>query len=236
VFRGVAVAKRKSKLNVAPDDGFQHAEALNITEKDWSRIEKAYQRALTDGQRKLILSVTVDFLIFVPGEAAAEAVRTVANEVGRVRKACKKFLDLYMQNINSNSQGSALISEKFKIHMRHKLFYRYLTSYIDACDWALAEIKDPKNHGWRQGDMWNMWVKQLTTIAREGGLPHQARQDEDATKTRSSPFVMFVHELQKCIPLGFRRSTHSESALATAINRARRVKYEKLKPGIRPVL
>lgn len=220
----MAVAKRKVKLNVALGDD-QYAMALSITDQDWSRIEKAYQHTLAPEQRKSIFKVTWGFLSFVPGEAGAEAVRMVANEVGGVRRAGQAFLDLYMQNINSNSQGSALISKKFEIQRKHKLFHNYLTSYIDACDYAMAEIKDPKNHGWHKGDMWNLWVRQLTDIAREGGLPHQVRQDDDKNKIRkSSPFVVFVCELQKCIPSGFRRSTHSESALATAISRARRVK------------
>lgn len=220
----MAVAKRKIKLNVALGDD-QHAMALNITKQDWSRIEQAYQCTLTAQQKKAIFNVTWNFLSFVPGEAGAETVRTEANEVGRAQKACQTFLDLYMHNINSNSQGSALISERFEVHKKHKLFHSYLTSYIDACDWALAEIKDPKNHGWRKGDMWNLWVKELTAIAREGRLPHQVRQDDDKNRAgKSSPFVVFIRELQISIPLEFRRPIHSESALATAIVRARRVK------------
>ena len=64
-------------------------------------------------------------------------------------------------------------------------------------------------------------------IVKEHGLPYEVRKDSDKQKPNSpiSPFVLFVDELQKCIPNEFRRhsppGSERREALATAIGRAR---------------
>jgi hypothetical protein len=79
-----------------------------------------------------------------------------------------------------------------------------------------------------ENEWWNLWVHILTRIMIEHGLPYQARKDSDKSKHEvPSAFVSFVFELQKYMPVGCWKYTHSLDALAQAINRARQTKAIK---------
>ena len=217
------MARRKAKLNSAITD-YQHAMALNISEQDWARIEKAYKQKLSPARRKKIYAATWCFMSFAPSEANAEVVSAAANNLARVRRAGQEFLDLYLLNLNSEDQSAQLVAENFDIQTRYKRFHSDLTAYIKACDFALTEIRNPANHGWPSGGMWRLWIRRLTEIAQEGGLPHQARKDDEKVKEgKTSPFIAFVRELQNCFPKKAGRFPQTDSALGNAISKARRV-------------
>ena len=218
------MVRRKAKLNSAVDD-LQHAMALNITAQDWARIETAYKQKLSPALRNEIYATTWWFMSFAPSEASAEAVSAAVDNLAGVRKAGQEFLDLYLLNFKSEDGSAQLVAETFDAKTRHIRFHSDLTAYIEACDFALTEIRKPANHGWRSGGMWQLWIRRLTEILKEVGLPHQARKDDAKLHTASvSPFVELVHELQLCIPAEFRRSTQSKGALAATLGRARRDK------------
>lgn len=218
------MAKRKVRLNFARGNN-KYAMELSITDEDWFRIEKAYKHRLSPELRQSIIEATWVFLGFVPGETSAELVKQASDDLKRVKNAAQEFRDLSTQLLNSNSYGSHLVSEEFKIQENYDIFYRHLSLFIKSCDLALVNIHDQHNHGWVAGSMWNWWIRQLTEIVKEEGLPYGARNDVDKNKTGGpSAFVVFVRELQKCVPSKFVPSQQSCGALTTAINRARRVK------------
>jgi len=73
-------------------------------------------------------------------------------------------------------------------------------------------------------------IWQLTEIMREAGLPTGASKDTDKSKSdEPSLFVALVRELQKCLPDGCRKTTHSDEALAGAIGRARASGHKRLR-------
>jgi len=97
-----------------------------------------------------------------------------------------------------------------------------------SCERALAELRSQKDSGFRRGEMWELWVRKLTTILSNKELPTRIRKDSDKTKTaKPSPFVSFIRELQACLPEKYRRSHgqrpdfETNIALSTAIIRAR---------------
>jgi hypothetical protein len=74
-----------------------------------------------------------------------------------------------------------------------------------------------------EAEWWSIWVGLIEEIVKEHGLPYQARKDSDKQKQASpSPFVLFVSELQKHLPVECRKYTHSLNALAQGIYRGRR--------------
>ena len=91
-----------------------------------------------------------------------------------------------------------------------------LTSFSAACKMALADMDDPP--GWRIGEAWEIWICELTLVLDKAHLPTGARTDDLAEQ---SAFTNLVAELQKFVPSRLRRPTHSLSALAKAIQRAR---------------
>ena len=91
-----------------------------------------------------------------------------------------------------------------------------LTSFHVACNAALKELSDPELPSFTKGKSWNLWIRRLTKIMQDAGLPWQVRKDTD----RPPPFAAFVWELQKYLPADCKLS-YAISALPTAISRAR---------------
>jgi hypothetical protein len=91
---------------------------------------------------------------------------------------------------------------------------------IFACQDALKELNNTKDEDFKKGEAWNRWSNELTDIAKAHGLPWRVRKDSDKQKSRSSPFVEFVWELQQSVPKAHRR--YSRGALAVVIVGARR--------------
>jgi hypothetical protein len=92
-----------------------------------------------------------------------------------------------------------------------------LTSFRDACTLALRDLQDAPS--FREGGARDIWILRLTQIMEDNGLSVGVRKDAGG-KSRSdkqSPFVLFVRELQFCLPDACRCSMQSDSALAKAI-------------------
>jgi hypothetical protein len=87
-----------------------------------------------------------------------------------------------------------------------------------ACDVVLhklgaAGIEDDR---YRVGHAWGVWIRRLKKVLEAAGLRVRVSKRGE----RTSPFTAFTRELQFCVPLDFRRHTHSPMALAVAIVRA----------------
>jgi hypothetical protein len=95
-----------------------------------------------------------------------------------------------------------------------------LTSFVVACNKALAEMDSPESA------YWDRWIRGLTRVLRRAQLPTGTRNTGGDFEVESA-FTKFVYALQKGIPPRFRkhqlrRPTDSGlQALAKAIQRAR---------------
>ena len=60
---------------------------------------------------------------------------------------------------------------------------------------------------------------------KENELPTRVRKDagNKSKSDKQSPFVIFVRELQRCLPANCKRPTHSDGALADAIYTALKI-------------
>jgi hypothetical protein len=88
-----------------------------------------------------------------------------------------------------------------------------------ACEKALSP-NFLKKLSLEKGEPWQRWIQRLTEIMEQNLFPTTVSKDG------SSPFVAFVWELQRCLPVEHRQSTHSYEALATAILRTPRYMSE----------
>jgi hypothetical protein len=104
-----------------------------------------------------------------------------------------------------------------------------LTSLSLACGQALQDMHHPRLRGYRGGEAWDQWIRDLTKIMRDHELPVGVSKGEDRS-TEESPFVLLVVALQncECVPhkahrhhLDFRKGKRKH-ALAQAILRARK--------------
>jgi hypothetical protein len=96
-----------------------------------------------------------------------------------------------------------------------------LKALDEVCEVVCDEFGEEEYPVYKHGQLWNYWVFWLTIILKEHGLPIEARKDPDKRKVEGSPFVLFLDELQKCVPPQYRQSTASRDALAQGIHRAR---------------
>ena len=102
-----------------------------------------------------------------------------------------------------------------------KLLNHSLNAFDKICEALCDEFGEEEYPVYKHRQLWNYWVFWLTIILREHGLPYEAREDLDKLKIEGSPFVLFLKELQQCVPPQCRQATSSPDALAGAINRAR---------------
>ncbi len=103
----------------------------------------------------------------------------------------------------------------------YELLSHTLAAVEDVVCFAESEFSDQKI-GYFRGKMWAYWIRWLTIIMKEHGLPYSARKDLDKRKGDISSFVLFVQELQKHVATEGRQTVASVDALAQSINRARR--------------
>jgi hypothetical protein len=219
---------------------------LIISEANWQRIENAYGHKLSSSVRSNVLGATKTFILCDLLERRAGPAADAQKLVDTCRKTAENFQCALLAGASSSDAAISvreLIKENFsdpenfldtRLSNRDQLFSRLnglLQSFLVACDLSLKELSEPSTATFEKGESWKHWIPQLTEIMREAGLPTGTRKDTDKSKSdRPSPFVALVRELQKCLPDGCRPSTHSDSALAERIVRARASGHKMLRP------
>jgi hypothetical protein len=110
----------------------------------------------------------------------------------------------------------------------------FMKRIVVSCDERLSDLASIEG---KDRPPWETWIVELTDLFKQYGLqlPTAARKDVDKNKTGPSPFVIFIRELQQLIePPQYRRHTHSDEALADAINNARNPRNTQSIPGEQP--
>ena len=177
-----------------------------ISEAGWERIERALGEQLSADVRKTVHEATRRFVLFEPAERTAEPVA----DAKAIIEACKKSASNFQRTLQAHAFKSSdagiyathLIKKNFQDSRLDNeeglhLLYHILTPFHVACDAALKELRDPELPSFTKGDSWNLWIRRLTKIMTDAGLPRQARNDSDKAKhNRPSPFTAFVWALQ----------------------------------------
>jgi hypothetical protein len=213
---------------------------FSISDADWIRIEGAYGHPLSASVRQHILGVTTSFVNLEPFERGAEKLSIAQERAHAIQKATKKFAEALAGSPDSSASFYAdhLIGKHFADprlsdgdQLRH--LRCVLTSLSAACISAVDEMGAPNLPGYRPGEFWDSWIRNLTKILQADGLPVENSKGFDnktKTDTPPSPFTLFVKELQSCIPPAARRHTHSIGALAGGIYSARAVARDAKSP------
>lgn len=234
------MARTKPKLWFAAAGGKPR---LKISSADWQRIELAYERSLPNSVRRKIRAVTRTFLDWVVFEHTVRPSSEAMERVQSIKKAAHEFQEVVFtcpRNVGSDADFYARYLISKHLHLAfdkgrnglQNLALNLASSISKGCDLALADLGSEQST-FRSGDMWNWWVRELIAILNARYLPTEVRKDSDKSKTeKPSPFVAFIRELQVCIPEDYRGTTHSDTALAVAIDRARRsVRVTKTVPS-----
>jgi hypothetical protein len=189
--------------------------------------------------RRKIRVATREYLDWAPFELAAEPNAKAVARVIAIKKAARDFQRIILQcppeiGRDADYFARALISEYSGLAWNNgrdglqNLALKTERAILRGCAQALAELRRAEHSGFRKGEMWDRWVRQLTSILSKDHLPTQVRKDTDKRKAAMpSAFVAFVRELQVCLPRDYRRSQahrpdfDANIALSNAIVKAR---------------
>ena len=233
--------KRRPTIPIAHADDVP---TIAFTDEQWQAIEQAYGRQLNAEVRQQITTVTTLYLkerIFeraAPLKVARERIERIRRGAGDLEKVMldgepfsastdelsgeQQPWQQWQQSVHSYTDH--LIRRYFSdprlaAGWRGDHFRGVLTSLMVACDCALNDLSDAR--GYRHGEAWGSWIRELTRIAGEYGLPTGVTTELDRNG-RPSPFVRLVQELNRYLPADARQR-RSPAALAMAISRARNI-------------
>jgi hypothetical protein len=217
--------RTKAKLSFASAGG---KPKLQISNADWQRIEAAYGYPLSETLRRQIRQQTSEFLERAVFE---QTVRPVSEAVERAQQYKKAVQDVRRVFLHRLTDADFLVQHRISHHLDlrwkkgrvglQNLVLDFERKVSQGCDLTIRDLSTES--GFRAGEMWDLWVRNLTKTLKAEGLPTQVRKDTDKQTESSSPspFIGFLRELQQYIPPEFRRSTQSDGALAQAIHKAR---------------
>jgi hypothetical protein len=204
-----------------------------LTDENWNEVELAYGCALSDTIRQSIVDATNQFLASEVFERNAKPSRPTIDMVESIRAMSDKI----RKKLSAGGETAAfaqsaimehLVSKYLKLEPYEQLFHaldEVTSSLSAACTQALTELDDPEAHVFRDGVSWDRWIRVLTHIAEQNGLPIAASNAGNA-EAELGPFARFVEALQELFPQEVRR--HANTRLSSAIYRARRQPIEEI--------
>ena len=241
------MARRKRTLPIASQSR-KKTKSIAITRSGWRNVEKVFGKPLPQSTRDDILKLTKHFVDWAGFEVEAEPLQPARDRVIAWKRLADTLQEEFskpqqefskpstpsgrkpshkemMRRQRSHRETLIYAKHRVKLHFSDARFQRpdlfgdlggVLTSFSAACKMALADMDDPP--GWRIGEAWEIWIRELTLVLDKAHLPTGARTDDLAEQ---SVFTNLVAVLQKFVPSRLQRPTHNLSALAKAIQRAR---------------
>jgi hypothetical protein len=231
---GIAVPRRKARIDLARS---AHGQDFSLSETQRAQVEARFGHKLSPLAWKQVQAYT---LLFVVGMSAIKSAMPLKDILKKLRKLATAARSLRQEISGEPCPDSTNLSLK-DIHQKYlqEVQPLYLTpvllGLLDAISavsiFAEESMKEVgkgnltiPHENFSEDEWWSIWVGLMEGVMSEHGLPYQARKDSDKQKQESSsPFVLFVSELQKQMPVECQKYTHSFDALAQAIHRARRM-------------
>jgi hypothetical protein len=184
---------------------------------------------LQQNVRRDILRASEAFLLFEKFELEPEVLPQVKIILESHEKAAIRFFnDLFVGPPTMSDAGVCshhLIEHNFKASQLKTevetldAFINLLRAFHIACNISIRQVAASLPPFTSQKDSaWTNWIGRLTEILKAAKLPHSL--GKDVGKIEQSPFVLFIWEVQKCLPETSRRHCRSQAALAEAIGEA----------------
>jgi hypothetical protein len=203
---------------------------FKIFPADWSRIESGYERQLTHTMRAQLLDATRRFLYLEAFERRSEPLAKTKKAIEAWKKAAadlRNALTVAPEGSDASRYAIFLLEEEFRANKRDGIdaLISEVVWLEICCALVQRRLEAQKPH---QSE-WVRWIQRLAGIMNDNAWSVSVRKDA-GNKSRSdiqSPFVIFVGELQRCLPSECKRPTHSDSALADAIGKVVHVGAQK---------
>jgi hypothetical protein len=175
-------------------------------------IEKAYGHLVPSSARQDIHEATHLYASLASVISKGVRVEDVRTRIGNIRKSAKKLRDL----LTGRSDEAQLVQYLVDGGDTDQIIGRFIV-LTDICERRLQQLRPHF-----ENEAWDEWVRRLTKICDEHGLPTPVRKDSDKQygKSKPSPFIALVRELQGRLPQICQRHLRN-AAMAQAIYRAR---------------
>jgi hypothetical protein len=202
---------------------------MEMFERRWSNIEEAYGHLLDGSIRERLCKATKDFIDEARIEQNAPLQVDVKDWLASVRESSRNLKHALTSRGKLSDSGMRVVIVLLQREIRSLgrpaadiSTYRTMASKLAiACDRTRIKVG---NKGFNEGDAWRVWIKVLTRILGEAGLPTGAPHSRDKKSDDSvAPFVALVIAIQKVLPPEIRRHDLADPlSLGREINRARR--------------
>ena len=188
------------------------------------KLEQKIGRSIPAAAWDELIEATREYRADTDLERNTPLLSPVINRVRTLRDAAATIHIIYEKSVSDKRRTSYHHIRAGKLRML-ALASRGMMRDCDAELGALARV-EAEDSGFRVGEAWDWWIWRLTRILKKAGLPTGVRKDTGDIG-RTSPFVLFVAELQRYLPEKFRRHTRKK-ALAAAIDKARKARARKI--------
>jgi hypothetical protein len=205
---------RVGKFLPVSEGGHPRIPGGRIRTADWLRLEKAIRKPIGPEVRSKIEAINYEYFTAVTWEETAIPASSVIEHVLAIKSAAVVFRNALL--LKGGFQARHEIETQLGLGRRalREAARGPLREFARGCDAVVSRLKSQE--GYSPGEAWDIWIKRLTDILKKAGLR------VGVSKDGTSPFVVFVAELQCSLPAEFRRHTKTHAALADAIVKPRR--------------
>ena len=208
-----------------------HPGTIVITSAQWGRIEGACGFSFSPLLQADIVRASEAYLLAERFGRTGDFLAKVKVILELHDKAATRFFKELFADHSAVSDAGVyahyLIENNFKASQLGKhtagldAFLNLLRAFHIACNTSIKQLNDASSSSVARNEhAWSMWISQLAEILKETKLSVSDGKDRgDKGKTpKPSVFVIFVWELQKCLPTECRRHPESEVALSDALS------------------
>jgi hypothetical protein len=226
-FKDSVGKRRRKRLPISPD--VADVEVFRPKRRDWQRIQGAFGVRLSSTHRSEIIDLVDNYLFVHDLERSAPFANDAIAWLRKLKAKLNEALGL-MRHM-PDTVAHLLEAEDYARVNLVALFRKYR----EGANWSWGEIVqviaqlergcgnvirdfETLEDGFKEGSAWELLITRLTELADHNDFPSRV-----AKGGSPSPFVKFVRELQETLPQKFRKHLHSDTALAQAILRSRRI-------------
>jgi hypothetical protein len=211
--------------------------AFEIAAGDWLRIESVYGQKIAPPLRRQIEDRTRHFLEWATYERNAPPAIN-ADKLARALDTSGAKVATALRDLLGSGDAARYVRhliEKQLPKVDGQSALRTVCKQVEAmnlaCLAAKRELADQA--GFQPGTAWKSWVLGVAVSLDQHGHEWGVRKDDLGRGPSPSPIVVLIREIQKLIPVAYRRHHRSDGSLAQNISKATRSLRKKKHQGVR---
>jgi hypothetical protein len=194
--------------------GHPRIPGCRIRTADWLQLEKAIRKPISPEVRSKIEVINYDYLTYATWQSTAIPASSVIEDVRAIKSATTVFCNALLLKDGFQARHEIETQLGLGRGALRDAALGPLREFARGCDAVVDRLKTQE--GYSPGEAWVLWIRQLTDTLKKAGLPTTVSKDG------TSPFVVFVAELQRGLPPKFRHRSQADANLAAAIVKTRR--------------